>query len=76
MSKFPLTRRPVSARPIVVSKDEVQINASCLSPAIAALVPAKAAPVEAKASLLGILGLIVVGAVLGLSVYSIVRYLL
>ena len=68
----------MSAHLIVPSKDEVQRDSLPWNPETSAIVPVPAGPVGTKSQnrLLGILGLIVVGAILGLTIYSMVKYLL
>lgn len=68
----------MSAHLIVPTKDELQNDAIHLIPEEPALLPAQAGPVETQSSdrWSGILGLIGVAAILGLTLYSIVRYLL
>jgi hypothetical protein len=68
----------VSAPLILPSKDKVQSGNIRLVPEKPASVPAQAGLVGTKSDVRvwGILGFIAVGVILGLSVYSIVRYLL
>ena len=72
-----MTRRTVSVHWILPRNDEVQTNARHLildEPAV--LTPQAAlAGASSRDRWLGISGLIVVGAILGSGVYSIVRYL-
>jgi hypothetical protein len=67
----------VSAHLIFPSKDEVQSDVVDLITEEPAFLPAQAVPAGTKSHdrWLGILGLVVVVAILGLSVYSIAKYL-